>query len=258
MLMRHARSWMVMAAVPLCGAVVALAREAQAAGALAMSRPTLAALTADVSLYTACLVVVVAPLVGVGTVRRVREVHGHRCHHVPPLAVAWPLLASIACLVGASAALTLLGIGARPGAAAFVVASHATLAAVALALAVFGALCAAALRDPLDAAGCSLAVVLTAAGGLFAAGAWITDLPPRLLESALAANPLVAMVSSANIDIVRMDVLYRISPLAHVGVEYPAWHVACVGYLVAAAACFTGLTLTSGNQRDEPAMKGRA
>ena len=153
--MVHARSWMVMGAVPACAAVVALAREAHAAGQLAMSRGTIEALTADALLYTACLVLVVAD-------------HDDGRRHARPLAVAWPLLASVACVASGSAALTLVGIGTRPGAAAFVVASHATLAAVALALTVFGALCAARLRDPLDAAGCSLAVVLAATGGLFA------------------------------------------------------------------------------------------
>ena len=257
--MVHARSWMVMGAVPACAAVVALAREAHAAGQLAMSRGTIEALTADALLYTACLVLVVAPLVGVVTVRNVAVAdHDDGRRHAGPLAVAWPLLASVACVASGSAALTLVGIGTRPGAAAFVVASHATLAAVALALTVFGALCAVRLRDPLDAAGCSLAVVLAATGGLFAGGGWIADLPPRMLESALAANPLVAMASSANIDIFRMDLLYRISPLAHIGVEYPPWSHVCAGYLVTAAACFTGLTLTSGNPRVEPAMKGHA
>ena len=119
--------------------------------------------------------------------------------------------------------------------------SHATMFAVAFALAAFGALCAATLIDPLDAAACSLAIVLTAAGGLLVAGASLTDVPLALIDVAVTASPLVAMTASAHIDLSRMAVPYQMSPLAHLQVDYPAWYAACGWYLLFAAACVLGM-----------------
>ena len=112
---------------------------------------------------------------------------------------------------------------------------------MALALAAWGALCG-VFSDPLDAAAFSLIVVLVAAGGLLVAGASVADLPRRLVALALTASPLVVIASAANIDIVRMDLLYQISPLAHMQVDYPPGtreRVVSRSWVL----CFLGLTL---------------
>ena len=113
--------------------------------------------------------------------------------------------------------------------------------AVALALAAFGALCGAAFRDPLDAAACSLTIVLVATGGLLVAGASVADAPRGLIDVALAASPLVAITAAAHIDVIRMGVPYQISPLAHIQVDYPTWTAACACYMTIAACCFVAL-----------------
>jgi hypothetical protein len=113
--------------------------------------------------------------------------------------------------------------------------------AVALGLAAFGAFCGAVFVDPLDAAACSLLVVLVAAGGLLVSGAALQRVPALLIEVALTASPLVAMASSAHIDVARMAVPYQMSALARLQVEYPAWYAASASYLTFAALCFVGM-----------------
>jgi hypothetical protein len=116
-----------------------------------------------------------------------------------------------------------------------VVATHLTLGTAAVALAVFGAWCGSTFRDPLDAAACSVAVVLIATCGLFALGSLSADLPTGLVNAALLANPIVAVASAANIDLLRFEFLYQISPIAHGRFDYPAWYLA--------AACFSLVSL---------------
>jgi hypothetical protein len=114
-------------------------------------------------------------------------------------------------------------------------ATHLTLGAAGLALAVFGAWCGSTFRDPLDAAACSVAVVLIATCGLFALGTLSADLPTSVVNAALLANPIVAVASAANIDLLRFEFLYQISPIAHGRFDYPAWYLA--------AACFSLVSL---------------
>jgi len=39
----------------------------------------------------------------------------------------------------------------------------------------------------------------------------------------LIASPIVSAASAADVDLLRTDLLYRISPLAHGRFDYPAW-----------------------------------
>ena len=89
----------------------------------------------------------------------------------------------------------------------------------------------------------SLVITLTAAGGLLVSGAVVADLPRPMIALGLVASPLVVIASAAQIDIVRMDLLYQISPLAHVQIDYPVWHRASAWYLALALTCFLTLTL---------------
>jgi hypothetical protein len=118
-----------------------------------------------------------------------------------------------------------------------VMATHLTLGTAAIALAVFGAWCGSIFRDPLDAAACSVAVVLISTCGLFALGSLSADLPTPVVNAALLANPIVAVASAANIDLLRFEFLYQISPIAHGRFDYPVWYMA--------AACFSLVSLTA-------------
>jgi hypothetical protein len=109
-------------------------------------------------------------------------------------------------------------------AARSVLVAHATLAVIGLALAALGGWFGSTWRDPLDAAAFSSSTALVAALGLFAAGPLAADLPTGIVNAALAANPIVASASAADIDLLRTDLLYRISPLAHRRFEYPTWY----------------------------------
>ena len=72
----------------------------------------------------------------------------------------------------------------------------------------------------------------------------VAALPRALIAFALAASPLVAVTTAAQIDIVRSDLLYQISPLAHVQIDYPSWPGAAAGYLAIACVCLLCLTVT--------------
>jgi hypothetical protein len=200
---------------------------------LSPSRDLLRGLSADALLFTAGAVVLTAPLAGVSALAASRR--------QPPWRLFARLVSILIVFVASSAAITLAVHGGDSGAVAFVVRSHTALAAVTLALAMFGALCGSRFQDELDAALCSLSLAVFAAGGLLVAGASVADMPRGLLNVALVASPLVAITSAAQIDLVRIDVLYQISPLAHLGIDYPVWSVVSVSYLVLAAVCFAGV-----------------
>jgi hypothetical protein len=146
---------------------------------------------------------------------------------------------------------------AAAGAALWILSSAATLAAAGLDLRSIGiahlvlmtaALASAgtgrALRtlfsDPLDAVAIALGASLVASFGVFAMGRVAGELPPHVLDATLAANPLVAVTSAANIDIFRTEMLYRTSPVAHQMFNYPAWQQSAglfIAIAATAAAC---------------------
>ena len=194
-------------------------------------------LAADAMLYIAGAVIVSAPLAGIAlTGARPSDPH-HRALRAP-VPIIWPLLVAVVLVVASSAIVNAFAWGTLDNEGWTTLAiAHLTLGAVALALAAFGALCGTAFRDPLDAAACSLLIVLVATGGLLVAGASVADVPRPFLEVALAASPLIAIASAAHVDVIRMGVPYQISPLAHIQIDYPSWLAVCLAYL-ALAACF--------------------
>ena len=118
---------------------------------------------------------------------------------------------------------------------------HLTLAAAAFALAGVGAWCGLMFRHPLDAVACSLAVSLIAAGAILLGGPSVADAPRLLVAAGLLVSPLVTTAAAAGVDLFRTDVLYHVSPLAHVRLEYPAWQTAAGLYLFVALVCFGGV-----------------
>lgn len=199
--------------------------------------------TADALLRTAAMLVIAAPIAGVSCVSQLKQrgTPGRRATAALATVVAW-----VALVVAVSALLSGLALG--PEAIGFVATSHAAIGCVTLALAAIGALLAATLEEPLDAAACGVVTAVVAGGGLLVAGSWIGNSPPALLTLAIDGSPFVAMASAAHIDVVRLDLFYRISPLAHLGVEYPAWYATCAWYTLIAAACLTGAGLQSAKR----------
>jgi hypothetical protein len=118
--------------------------------------------------------------------------------------------------------------------------THVTLAAVALAVASIGALCSRVFADVLDAAAASGVIALTFTFALLLAGEIVARIPAVLLDAGLTASPLVAVASAANIDVLRDDTWYRLSPIAHRVFNYPVWYQAAGSYAIASLACIGG------------------
>lgn len=183
--------------------------------------------TPDALLYSAVCAVVAAPLAGVavGCWRR--------------LAVGTALMCAV------SAALTLARLGVSAESLEFVATSHAVLASATVALAALGALLGTFFRHPLDAAAVAVGVALTAAYGVLVAGAAVGTLSTGMLKAALLASPVMTVATAAHVDLVRTDIWYQVSPLAHIGLEYPAWSTVCGWYLLAGCAGFVASAIAT-------------
>ena len=243
--------WLLFCCIPPLSMAASLLVNVDAGSWPSISMPLMRALAADAWLYCAGFITIAAPLAGVAAAWSRKPLRGLAASEgaaAEALATARPLLVAVLLFTAVSALLT-LALADAPGAATFTATSHATLAAVALALAVFGAFCGASFADPLDAAACSLGLVLLTAAGVLVAGASLERVPPAFIDLALTASPLVAMTSAARIDILRMDTLYQISPLAHLQVEYPAWYTAAGWYLLFAFSSYLGLVWKCGAVR---------
>jgi hypothetical protein len=176
--------------------------------------------TPDALLYSAVCVVVAAPIAGVAVSSNRR------------------LLIATALFCAMSAALTSARLGLEADTLRFVATSHAVLFSATLALAGLGAWLGAVLRDPLDAAAIALTIAVTAAYGVLVAGAVVGEMSPPMLKAALLASPVMSVATAARVDLVRSDIWYQISPLAHVHLEYPAWTTVCGSYLAAGGVGF--------------------
>jgi hypothetical protein len=238
---RYAGLWMLAALLPVAASATAVFVNVDSAGWWSMSPSTKRALQGDALLYTALAVVLLAPLAGV-IVAAGERLRRDRTGRSEALDATWSLVVTVATFVACSGALAVFGSGvADPEGLGPVAASHATMFAVALALAAFGALCGTTFTDSLDAAGFSLAVVIVLAAALLVAGSSLVNAPRALIDLALAANPLITMASAAHIDVMRMDLPYQMSPLAHIQVQYLSWQAACAWYLSVAGLCFLWL-----------------
>jgi hypothetical protein len=234
--MRGVSAWVGAATLPLVSHGAALVVNVGAGAWLAMPDRLRWSLAPDAVLFTTAAIVVAAPVAGVAigapswnpTARRVIAI-----------------TASAMVCAAVSSLLTFAWVAGREDALTFIAQSHLTLFAVTLALAAGGAVCAAIFRHPLDAAAVALVSSLVAAGGLLAAGATMADVPRPVIAIGLTASPLFAVASAAHIDIVRMDVPYQISPLAHMQMAYPEWASTSAWYLAGAALAFVGFAWRS-------------
>ena len=230
------------ACVPLIAHVCALAVNFEPSAWLTLTERTRWSLAPDALLFTTSFAIVCAPVFGV--VIAGRRTHGDRGGVLRPAMQ----IAAVALLFSAVSAVLTLGwrLG-QEDALSFVARSHVTLAACATALTAWGALCGAWFRNPLDAAGVSLLTTLSASVGLLVSGTIAGDLPRSFVAAGLTASPLVAVASAGQIDLLHSDLLYQISPLAHMQIDYPTWTLATACYLAAAGVCI--LTLTATNRR---------
>ena len=95
---------------------------------------------------------------------------------------------------------------------------------------------------------CSVGSALLAAFGIFAAGPLAANLPTPVVNAALMASPIVSAASAADVDLLRTDLLYRISPLAHGRFDYPSWFapLAVYGTLLLISLAGTARALRKG------------
>jgi hypothetical protein len=117
------------------------------------------------------------------------------------------------------------------------------LASATVALAALGAALATMFRNPLDAGALALGVALTAAFGVLVAGAPVGSLSTAWLETALLASPVMTVATAAQVDLVRTEIWYQVSPLAHVRLEYPALSTVCGAYLLAGGVGFAAAAM---------------
>jgi len=207
-----------------------------------LPRAVLAGIFADALLATAAMATVGAPLVGVALARRTTTTK----------AFARQIAGLVLAFVAASATLGYLG-GAVPTGSGHLLRAHLALAAGTLALGALGGFCAVAFRDPLDAAAVSVGTSVLLAAGLLLGGPAVSDVPRPVVDIALLASPLVTTAAAAGIDILRTDILYRVSPLAHVGTEYSEWYAASTVYLAFTAVCLATTALLRRTSTQSPA-----
>ncbi len=206
-------------------------------------RPVVTGVVFDALLANILLLIVAAPIAAVACATRARlrvgtdgaqDPHGGRLEFL-----AW-IAAFVAGFVLSSAAVSYAGWYAPGEAGRAIVRSHLTLAAAGLALSGIAAWCGVSLRHPLDAVACSLGMSLFATGAILLGGPWLADAPQPFVAAGLLASPLVTTTAAAGLDVLRTDVLYQVSPLAHVRLSYPAWQAAAGMYLLVALAGFGG------------------
>jgi hypothetical protein len=185
-------------------------------------------LTGDALLWTAACAIAAAPIHGLQT-------RAYGAQLLVPVAI----FVSMSVVLAAAAHGTWQGVVSLAG-------FHVALLTVILALSAIGMFCRRIFRDELDAALCAMSISVTAALAILFAGPIVADMTASSRHVAMLASPLVALAATAHVDIIRLDIFYRISPLAHVTVDYPAWqevaasYVGVTGLLVIAMLRFPG------------------
>jgi hypothetical protein len=204
-------------------------------------------------LAEAAVLVVVAPLTGVFTAISVSASYGDldglsrvNGRVIAAGRLARALLVRTLVLTLASAALAFAMRSSLDAGAIW--RAHAIVGAAALALMALAAACGAAFREPLDAAAAAVGLAAIVTVGVFAAGPSLDGLPRPLLEGALTVNPIVVTAGAADVDIFRMEPLYRLSPVAHRTIDYPDTVTAFVTY-VSIAVVWTLLTRGPSRKR---------
>jgi len=206
-------------------------------------RPVLTGVVFDALLVNILLLIVAAPIAAVACTTRARlrvRTDGARSPDGGRLGFMAGIIVFVAGFVLSSAAVSYAGWYAPGEAGGAIARSHLTLAAAGLALSGGATWWGGGLRHPLDAVACSLGIALFATGAILLGGPALADAPQAFVAAGLLASPLVTTAAAAGLDVLRTDVLYQVSPLAHVRLAYPAWQAAAGLYLLVALAGFAG------------------
>lgn len=204
-------------------------------------------------LYSTGLLIAAAPIAGVAVGQR--ELLAARATGAAATAsriVSSLAVGALAFAAAAFASTWAFGLVAGEAFSLPLLSAHLVQGAAALAIALGGAVLACWLRNPLDAAGWSVALTCLGSFGLLGAGTLVERLPRTLVEWALGASPLMAVATAGHIDVLRTDVVYQISSLAHVQVGLPSWPVVLAVYLSIAAACAVVLVRLSSDRNPAP------
>jgi hypothetical protein len=177
---------------------------------------------ADALLIETALLVVAAPVAGVAIARDRSGGVLRRFAVLIGAFVATSLVAALAAAWMSGATMT------------YALRSHATLAAVALALTSLGAWLSTWCPDILDAGASAIGVSIALSALILVAGPATADLPQAVVDAALLASPPVAVSSAAGIDLLRSEVLYQLSPISHRRFTYPAWTTSAATYALVA------------------------
>jgi hypothetical protein len=218
----------VAAAVPIG---VGLAVGIVSAGVDSLTHLTLAQRTAVASntlLVEALLVAVFAPLVGL-------------------VARRWLTLATVFTLSSCGVIFLIHGTAGSGGGS--ILRGHAMLFAVAVVGQALGLCGRVVFRRELDAAAAALVVAWVLTFDILLIGPTIGPLPTRAVDAMLAANPVIAIAAAADIDLLRSDLFYRLSPVAHRRFEYPTWTTTFFGYGVSAGLALA-IAATGGRRRE--------
>jgi hypothetical protein len=107
---------------------------------------------------------------------------------------------------------------------------------VALGLLALGVCCSAWCHTVADAVGVAYALVACLVGGVLLVGPLVSGLAHvgGLIQVVLLLNPFVTVAAALGLDPMRTEWLYVLSPIGQRQFVYPAWHVVCLWYLLAA------------------------
>ncbi|MES1255271.1 MAG: hypothetical protein ABUS56_06685, partial [Acidobacteriota bacterium] len=245
-LRRRAGWWAAAAALPAAAVAVVMASTGQWHRALDLPAFVRFQVDSGALLVQAAFVVIAAPLAGVAAAAAHAGRPGSPVRELPGRSLRATLQTiALGATIAAVSSVILSGfVMGRLTVPTLLFESRAALWASAVALGSVGALLGATLADPLDAGACALGLAVPVAAGVLVLGPVMENAPTALVNMALVASPIVAVAAAANIDVLRSDVMYQISPLAHTRFDYPAWGTTCGWHLAAGLVCFAVLALT--------------
>ncbi|HEY6508088.1 MAG TPA: hypothetical protein VIY56_08735 [Vicinamibacterales bacterium] len=204
-------------------------------------------------LYSTGLLIAAAPAAGAAL--GYRELFGAKAagaSSTPVRIVGRLAVGALAFAAAAAAATATIGFMAGDAFSTSLLSAHLVQGAAALALALGGAWLAGWLRNPLDAALWGVTLACLGSFGVLGAGTLVERLPRALVEWTLGVSPLMAVATAGQVDVLRTDIVYQVSPLAHVQMQLPDWPIVVAGYLSVAAACAVVLVRLSSDSNTVP------
>lgn len=189
-------------------------------------------------LYSTGLLIAAAPVAGVaiGCRERLRAKVAGAASTAARIVVSL-VVGALAFAAAAAASTLTIGLFAGEDFSMALLGAHAVQGIAALAIGLGGAVLACWFRNPLDAAAWAVTLTWVGSFGILGAGTLVERLPHALVEWTLGASPLMVVATAARIDVLRTDIVYQISPLAHAQMQLPDWPIVSAGYLSLAAAC---------------------